>query len=125
MERDATAQLATTIRATRPHAEVAQAAAPANQEETMAEEQDAKDVKRQAVRELKYLANQFKGLLAWADEAQEEVDKEKIVAELDAKIEAKKAELAAFKDLTSETAALRAEQARLDGEIASVRAKWA
>jgi hypothetical protein len=49
----------------------------------MAEEQE-KDPKRAAIREIRWLGNTLKGLIAWADEAQDEMDAVKLTESADA-----------------------------------------
>ena len=90
----------------------------------MAEEQDEANWKRQSLRELKYVANSFNGLLLLADALEEPADLQKEVDALKAELVALKAERANYTNLTAEIAAAKSELAVITADIARVRSMF-
>jgi hypothetical protein len=90
-----------------------------------ATKQDRASVFHQATREIRWLANSLKGMLAVADELHDLATLEKERDAFRAEIDALKVERKNYTDLTAEVAAAKSELARVRAEIDTVKARFA
>ena len=85
---------------------------------------DGGDVKRRALREIKYFANSLKGMMALADDLEDVANLEKEANTLRAEVDDLRGQRALLTALQGEISAAKSELGKITAEIDSVKAKF-